>query len=117
GIDPDAGPSRLAPRADGSSRGQKPLVGVLSINARLDRMAVGCDLVLPQRQRFSHGDAQLPLHEVEASDQLGHGMLDLQARVHLDEMKTGRIRDELDRAGADIARSLGGGPPTTPPPP
>ncbi len=109
GVDPDAVPSRLAPCADGSSRGQKPLGGVLGINTCLHRMAVGCDLVLPQRQLFPHGDAQLPLHEVDAGDHLGHGMLDLQARIHLDEMKTGRIRDEFDRPGADITRGLGGG--------
>src|SRR6516164_6822775 len=36
-------------------------------------------------------------------------MLDLQARVHLDEMETGCIRDEFDRPGADIARGLRGG--------
>src|SRR6516225_4123754 len=72
-------------------------------------MPVGRDFVLPQRQPFPHGDAQLPLHEVDARDHLGHGMLDLQARVHLDEMETGCIRDEFDRPGADIARDLRGG--------
>ena len=91
------------------ARGQKSLVRVLGINARLDRMTIGGDLVLLQRQRLPHGDAQLPLHEIEAGDHLGHGMLDLQPRVHLDEIEAGRIGDELDRAGADIAHGLRGG--------
>jgi len=71
-------------------------------------MPVGRDFVLAQRKPFPHGDAQLPLHEVDVRDHLGHGMLDLQARVHLDEMETGCIRDEFDRPGADIARGLRG---------
>ena len=69
-------------------------------------MAVGPDLVLPQRQRLAERDAQLPLHEIEAGDHLGDGMLDLQAGVHLDEIEACCIGDELDRAGADIADGL-----------
>src|SRR4029077_9556956 len=36
-------------------------------------------------------------------------MLDLQPRIHLDEIEAGRIGDELDRAGANVTRSLRGG--------
>ena len=40
------------------------------------------------------GHAQLPFDEVEPGDRLGHRMLHLQARVHLDEVP-GRRRPEL----------------------
>ena len=63
--------------------------------------------LLLQRQRFAGGDAQLPLHEVEAGDHLGHRVLDLQARVHLHEVERAvLLGDELHRAGAGVADRL-----------
>ena len=56
------------------------------------------------------GDADLLEHEVDAGDGLGHRMLDLQARVHLDEVELAVLVEELDRAGAavlDLAHGLG----------
>ena len=71
-------------------------------------MAVDLELLLRQRQRLAAGDAQLPLDQVEPGDHLGHRMLDLQPRVHLHEIEACRpaLRDELDRAGADVADRL-----------
>ena len=48
------------------------------------------DLVLADRERLAAGDAQLLLDEVDAGDELGHRMLDLDARVHLDEVEAPR---------------------------
>ena len=55
--------------------------------------------------RLAGGDAELPFDEVEPGHRLGYRVLDLQPRVHLDEIElAGRASDdELDRAGADIA--------------
>ena len=39
------------------------------------------------RQALAAGDADLPLDEVDAGDELGHRVLDLQARVHLEEVE------------------------------
>ena len=50
-------------------------------------MAVDREIFLPERQLLAGRDAQLPLDEIEASDHLRHGMLDLQPRVHLHEIK------------------------------
>ena len=62
------------------------------------------------RQRLAGGDADLQLDQVEAGDELGDGVLDLQARVHLQEVE-GAVgtEQELDRAGVDVADGLGGG--------
>ena len=49
------------------------------------------------------GDADLLAHEVEAGDHLGHGMLDLEARVHLDEIELAVLVEEFDGADAEIA--------------
>ena len=54
--------------------------------------------------------ADLLLHDVDAGDHLGHRMLDLDARVHLDEVELAVLVQELERAGAavaDLAAGLG----------
>ena len=63
------------------------------------------DLVLGERQRFAGRRQQLPFDEVDAGDQLGDRMLDLQAGVHLEEVRAvaSLIHDELDRAGRIVA--------------
>ena len=43
-----------------------------------------------ERQRLALGDAHLQLDEIEAGDRLGDRMLDLQARVHLEEVEVAR---------------------------
>ena len=50
------------------------------------------------------GDPDLPVHEVEAGDHLGDRMLDLQPRVHLEEVERAvGVEQELDRAGVGVA--------------
>ena len=71
-------------------------------------MPVQRHLALRHRQRFTHGDPQLPFHQVEASDHLRYRMLHLQPRIHLHEVEVASWRDdELDSTGADIAHGLG----------
>jgi hypothetical protein len=55
-------------------------------------------------------DADLLLHDVDAGRRLGDRMLDLHARVHLDEVELVVLEQELERAGAavgDLAAGLG----------
>ena len=56
-------------------------------------------------QRLPHRHPQLPLDQVQASDLLGDGMLDLEARVHLQKVERALLHQELDRAGVHIADS------------
>ena len=60
-------------------------------------------VLLRDRQRRPGGDLDLLVDEVDAGDHLGDGMLDLDARVHLDEIELAVLVEELDRADADIA--------------
>ena len=56
------------------------------------------------RQRLAVGDGQLQRDEVDAVDELGHGMLDLEPGVHLEEVELAVLAEqELDRAGAAVA--------------
>ena len=55
-------------------------------------------------ERLAGGDADHLLDQIDAGDQLGHRMLDLQPRVHLQEVEALVLSgDELDRAGAVVA--------------
>ena len=54
-------------------------------------------------QLLAGGDADLFLHDVDAGDHFGHRMLDLHARVHLDEVELAVFVQEFERAGAEIA--------------
>ncbi len=64
-------------------------------------------------ERFAAGKLQLEFHQVDAGHFLGHGMLDLQARVRLDEREGGvavvlrRINQELEGTQIVVADFLG----------
>ena len=78
-------------------------VRILGVDAALDRVAGELDVFLAQREFFAGRDQQLLAHEIDAGDQLGHRMLDLDARVHLDEVEAAVLVEELERARAAIA--------------
>ena len=56
-----------------------------------------------KRELLPGGDADLLLHDVDAGDHLGDRVLDLHARVHLDEVELVVLVEELERARAAIA--------------
>src|SRR5262245_55772912 len=71
------------------------------------------EIFLPPRKRLTSSYHQLGANEINADDLLGDAVLDLQARVHLQEMErcliailTGEIHEELHRAGVSIGGSL-----------
>ena len=54
--------------------------------------------------RSPRGDPNLPLHQIEARHHLGDRVLDLEPRVHLEEVERSvRVEQELDRAGVGVA--------------
>ena len=59
--------------------------GVLGVDTGLDRVTGQHDLVLDDPQRLAGRDAQLLLDQVQAGDQLGDRVLDLEPGVHLQE--------------------------------
>ena len=115
GIDAQALPLRRLEGRDRPCRRQETVAG----SSALSRTSMAWpDISIsswPQRQLLARGDAQLPFHEIEPGDGLRDGMLDLQARVHLDEVPRRRRRQrpaldqELDGAGALVGHGLGAG--------
>ena len=88
-------------------RGQEIAERIFGIDARFHRPAGQRDVLLRQRELLAGGDADHLLDEVDAGDQFGHGMLDLQARVHLQEVEALVLAgDELDGAGGIVIHGL-----------
>src|SRR5512140_1411075 len=102
GVVADARAGRDAQVGDLPGRGQEALRRILRVDARLDGVAAPDDLLLP-RDAAAARDVDLHADEVEAGDRLGHRVLDLQPRVHLEEVEApARVDEELDRAGAAV---------------
>src|SRR5437763_7659898 len=54
-------------------------------------------------ERLALGDAELLADEVDSGDELGHGMLDLDPAVQLEEPEVATVEHELGGAGAAVA--------------
>ena len=54
-------------------------------------------------ERLAGGDPELLADDVDAGDELGHRVLDLDAAVQLEEVEVAPVEHELDGAGAAVA--------------
>ena len=66
-------------------------------------MAAQHDVRLRPGQLLARSDHELRLHEIDAGDEFGHGMFDLDAGVHLDEVELAVFVQELEGAGVAVA--------------
>ena len=74
----------------------------------ITRPAVDADVALGDVELFSGRDAQLVLDEIETRDQLGHGVLDLEPGVHLQEIELAAgVEQELHGPGRVVGDRLG----------
>ena len=76
---------------------------MLSIDPALDGMTDEHHVFLAERQLLSVSYANLFTYKINARDHLCDRVLDLQARVHLDEIEVSVFIKELHRARAQIA--------------
>src|SRR4029077_7471741 len=86
GVEPDPRPSRRMVGSDLPRRGRET-EGILGVDSALDGVAANLDVLLPHRELLSGGDADLLLNDIDSRDHLRYGMLDLNARIHLDEVE------------------------------
>ena len=106
-VEPDAESARRTVGEDFSVIRHELIFGILGGDAALDGVTAAGHLVLHRHadfgavQRVSLRDEDLGAHQVEAGDDLGDGVLDLDARVHLDEKPfvAVEIEEKLDGAG------------------
>ena len=82
--------------------------GILGVDAQLDRVTARLAVLgVIERERLARGDPDLLAHEIEAGDQLGHRVLDLEARVHLHEVEAAvGVEQVLHRADVRVADRL-----------
>src|SRR5207237_2943209 len=81
------------------------------IDPALDRMAALHDVALAQAELVAGRDANLLLDDVDPRHELGHRVLDLNPRIHFDEVEFFFLVEEFERAGAaiaDLAARFGG---------
>src|SRR5210317_1995464 len=71
-------------------------------------MTLNLDIFLLDRKTFATCDAQLLAHDVDTCNHFRNRVLDLQARVHFDEVELTVFVQELERAGTAIADLLTG---------
>ena len=114
GVEPrgqpvDRGAFARRPVADQPpGRGHEIAHRVLGIDAHLDGRAFELHVLLLELELLAGGDPQHRLDEIEPGDELGHGMLDLKPRVHLEEIEIAvLVDDELHGARSVVADGLG----------
>jgi len=114
-VKPDAEAGRAAIGRDAAVIRDEVLLRIFGGDAALKGMAVEANVLLLRHARFRRTDGMavedvdLRLDDVDAGHDLGDGVLDLDARIDLDEVELAGvgIHQIFDRAGADIVRRLG----------
>ncbi len=99
GVYPDPRTPRRVVHLDEPGLGQKVAPGILGVDAELHGVPVRGPGLVGDLQALAGGDFKLLGHDVHASDHLRHGVLDLEARVHLDKVELAPAVDELDGPG------------------
>ena len=103
---------RLAVEQQPPGLRQEALRRVLGVDARFDRVAALRQRLLRSRAAARRtATSELRAHEIDAGHRLGDRVLDLQARVHLEEVERRVVAvpldEELDRAGVAVAGGAG----------
>ena len=94
-VDPDAGAPRRVEVDDPARRGQEIQARVLRVDPALDRVAAEADLILGRKREVPTSERELRPHDIDSGHGLRHGVLDLQARVDLEEEVALRGHEEL----------------------
>ena len=81
---------------------REPARRVLGVDPEFDRVSRDGHVSLGVAKPLAGSDAQLLAHKIHPGDHLGHGMLDLQPRVHLEEIEHAVAVDELNRARVPV---------------
>src|SRR5258705_12362740 len=89
-------------------RGQEVAERIFRIDAGLHRPSRQRDVLLRQRQLFARGHPDHLFDQIDPGDQFGHGVLDLQPGVHLQEVEALVLTgDEFDGSGVIVIHGLG----------
>ena len=102
------GPARHAEGVDGARRRRERL-RILGVDPALDRVAGERDVALLERQPLPCRDPDLFLDDVDAGDEFGDRVLDLDAGVDFEEEEVALVvEQELERAGVGVLHGARG---------
>lgn len=76
---------------------------VFGVDPALQRVTADHHVILSERQLVASGDAEHLLDDVDTGDHLRNRVLHLNTGVHLDEVETTVLVEELERTGAAVA--------------
>ena len=85
-------------------------MGSSAYDAAFDGVAALGQLLLRPGQPLAAHDAKLRLHEIDAGHHFGDGMLDLETRVHFEEVEAGVIPLSFDQELDGPCIAVAGGP-------
>ena len=113
-VKTDAESTGGTPGGDLAGIGGKVVGRIFRGHTALDGITVELDVILAVdadlgiAERLALGDQDLGLHQVDAGDLLGDGMLHLDTGVHFDEIVTPvPVDQEFQRTGVDVSHVLG----------
>src|SRR2546421_9185764 len=101
GVQPDTGPQWRPEARDLAGCGREVAGGILGVDPDLDRVAA-TRCAARRREGLTGGDPHLLAHEVDAGHQLRYRMLDLEARVQLNEVEA-LVGPEQELEGPGVA--------------
>ena len=107
-VDADPRPGRLAIARDPPGGRHEAPADVLGVDPALDRVPAQHHVLLPDGERLARSDEHLLADQVEAGDELRHGVLHLDPGVHLHEEVLALAREQpLDRPGRAVPGGAG----------
>src|SRR5208282_4478799 len=103
-IEADAGARRRVPRQNFARRRKEVVVGIFRIQANFHSVAARRDRLPGKGQAVARGNGDLQLDQVKTGDLFGNRVLNLQARIHFQEIEIeAGVHEEFHGAGVDIA--------------
>ena len=109
GVHAHTGATGSQVAADPAGVGAEVEFRILGVDPALNGVAPQLDVRLAEGEGIALGHLDLLGDQVQAGDHLCHGMLHLDAGVHLHEVEVAALVDqELDRPGADVVDRFGG---------
>src|SRR5262249_8770329 len=91
-VEPDPRSAGRNEELDLAPAGLEIAVRILGVDPALDRVPAELDVGLSERNPLAGGDQDLLLDEIEPGDELGDGVLHLDAGVDLDEVEAAVAR-------------------------
>ena len=108
GIEADTDASWGVEEIDGTWARAEVVGGIFGIDTEFDGVAEGSEIIELRAKAFACGDANLFANEIDTVDFFGHGVFDLDAGIHFEEVVVASVIDKkLHGAGVFVVNGFG----------